>query len=275
LSLITPRLLIIEDEPSQIELLRYNFARQGFEVRVATDGEEGLQAATEDPPDLILLDWMLPELPGIEVCRQLRRNKVKREIPVIMLTARSEKKDKIRGLDGGADDYVTKPYSVKELIARARAALRRPAASVTENMLSVGTVQANLEKHTVHCNGVPVQTSPTEFRLLVTLMQSPDRVFFPRTVAGYGLGHQRRPGDAHCGRSHRSPETRAGAGRRSGADPHNTRIWLCHGDWLTVWRIKTSAQIISRRPQFLGGSRQGQAEFPGVLVLTSGTGGLV
>jgi two-component system, OmpR family, phosphate regulon response regulator PhoB len=196
--------MIIEDEPSQIELLRYNFARQGFDVRVATDGEEGLQLTTEDPPDLILLDWMLPELPGIEVRRQLRRNKVTRESPVIMLTARSEEKDKIRGLDGGADDYVTKPYSVKELVARAQAALRRPAASVTENMLSVGTVQANLDKHTVHSNGIPVQTSPTEFRLLVTLMQSPERVFSREQlldmVWGISADLETRTVEVHIGR---------------------------------------------------------------------------
>ncbi len=208
MSLVTPRLLIIEDEPSQIELLRYNFARQGFDVRVATDGEEGLQAATEDPPDLILLDWMLPELPGIEVCRQLRRNKATREIPVIMLTARSEEKDKIRGLDGGADDYVTKPYSVKELISRARAALRRPTASVTENILSVGAVQANLEKHTVHSNGVLVQISPTEFRLLVALMQSPERVFSREQlldmVWGISADLETRTVDVHIGRLRRA-----------------------------------------------------------------------
>jgi len=207
-SLANPKLLIIEDEPSQVELLRYNFSRQGFDVRVATDGEEGVQQAHEDPPDLILLDWMLPSLPGIEVCRQLRRGKETRQIPIIMLTARSEERDKIRGLDVGADDYLTKPYSIKELIARARAALRRPTASVTENLLTVATVTVDLEKHMVQCNGQLVETSPTEFRLLVAMMQSPERVFSRNQlldiVWGMTADVDTRTVDVHIGRLRRA-----------------------------------------------------------------------
>ncbi len=216
MSLTNPKVLIIEDEPSQIALLRYNFAQQGFEVRIATDGEEGVLAAKEDPPDLILLDWMLPSLPGIEVCRQLRRHKKTREIPIIMLTARSEERDKIRGLDVGADDYVTKPYSVKELIARARAALRRPTASVTENLLTVGVVEVNLEQHIVRCNQTLLQISPTEFRLLVTLLQSPQRVFsrdqLLDMVWGITADLDTRTVDVHIGRLRRALETAGGKG---------------------------------------------------------------
>ena len=168
MSLANPRLLVVEDEPSQVELLRYNLTRQGYEVRVAMDGEEGFAAAVEDPPDLILLDWMLPNLSGVEICRKLRHNKATREVPVIMLTARSEEGDKVRGLDVGADDYVTKPYSVKELLARVRAALRRPVARVTESVLAAGPVRVNLQSHEVHCGAVALELSPTEFRLLVT-----------------------------------------------------------------------------------------------------------
>jgi len=176
-SLASPRILVVEDEPSQIALLRYNLTQQGFQVRIASDGEEGLQAAKEDPPDLILLDWMLPKLSGIEVCRQLRRNKATRDVPIIMLTARSEERDKIRGLDIGADDYVSKPYSIKELIARVRAALRRPTASISAGKITVGQLEVDIEKHLISFEGNLVQASPTEFRLLITLMQHPDRVF--------------------------------------------------------------------------------------------------
>ena len=207
LSLSNPRLLVIEDEPSQVELLRYNLSKQGFDVRIAMDGEEGVEAAREDPPDLILLDWMLPNLSGIEVCRQLRRDKTTREVPIIMLTARSEERDKVRGLDVGADDYVTKPYSVKELIARVRAALRRPAARVTDSKLVSGKIEIDLEKHTVNVGPKQVLLSPTEFRLLVTLMQSPGRVFsrdqLLDMVWGITADVDTRTVDVHVGRLRR------------------------------------------------------------------------
>lgn len=146
-------------------------------MRIATDGEVGVRAALEDPPDLISLDWMLPNLSGIEVCRQLRRKKETREIPVLMLTARSDKHDKIRGLDIGADDYITKPYSIRELIARIHSALRRPKASIVEHTLFVGVIELDLEKHKVTSEGIVIDLGPTEFRLLATLMHSPERVF--------------------------------------------------------------------------------------------------
>lgn len=216
LSLSTPRILVIEDEPSQVELLRYNLEKQGFDVRIAMDGEEGVDAAREDPPDLILLDWMLPNLSGIEVCRQLRRDKVAREIPIIMLTARSEESDKVRGLDVGADDFVTKPYSVKELVARVRAALRRPAARVADSKLTAGKIEIDLEKHTVTVGAKVVMLSPTEFRLLVTLMQSPGRVFsrdqLLDMVWGITADVDTRTVDVHVGRLRRVLDGAGGTG---------------------------------------------------------------
>ena len=207
MSLANPRVLVVEDEPSQVELLRYNLAREGYDVLVATDGEEGFAAAREDPPDLILLDWMLPNLSGVDICRKLRRDKSTREVPVIMLTARSEESDKVRGLDVGADDYVTKPYSVKELLARVRAALRRPVARVTDSRLSAGPVTVNLESHQVTCTGTALDLSPTEFRLLVTLMQSPKRVFsrdqLLDMVWGISADIDTRTVDVHVGRLRR------------------------------------------------------------------------
>ena len=216
LSLSSPRLLVIEDEPSQVELLRYNLTKQGFDVRIAMDGEEGVEAAREDPPDLILLDWMLPNVSGIEVCRQLRRDKATREVPIIMLTARSEERDKVRGLDVGADDYVTKPYSVKELIARVRAALRRPAARVADSKLVSGKVEIDLDKHTVAVGAKNVTLSPTEFRLLVTLMQSPGRVFsrdqLLDMVWGITADVDTRTVDVHIGRLRRVLDGAGGKG---------------------------------------------------------------
>ena len=177
MSLANPKILVVEDEPNQVELIEFNLNSEGYEVIVAQDGEEALDLAEEENPDLILLDWMLPKVSGIEVCRQLRRSKMTREIPIVMLTARSEESDKIRGLDIGADDYITKPYSIKELLARVRAAMRRPAASVISDQLTVGKIVVDLQKHLVAIDGLQVNLGPTEYRLLVTLMQSPERVF--------------------------------------------------------------------------------------------------
>ena len=205
---LAPNILVVEDEPSQVELLRYNLTRQGFVVRVEMDGEAGMQSAIEDPPDLILLDWMLPKLSGIEVCRQLRRNKLTREVPVIMLTANSEESDKVRGLDTGADDYVTKPYSIKELVARMRAALRRPAASVVADRLVAGGIEVDLKRHVVLCAGKNVRTSPTEFKLLLTLMQNPGWVFSREQlldrVWGISADLETRTVDVHVGRLRRT-----------------------------------------------------------------------
>lgn len=206
MNLIKSRILVIEDEPSQVVLLRFNLTKAGFDVDVATDGEDGLLAAQESQPDLILLDWMLPSMPGVEVCRRLRRDKATRKTPIIMLTARSEERDKVRGLDVGADDYVTKPYSVKELIARVNAALRRIGGDFG-GVLSAGKIEIDLEKHVVTCGEKRLTLSATEFRLLVTLIQTPDRVFSREQlldmVWGVSSDIETRTVDVHVGRLRR------------------------------------------------------------------------
>ena len=204
MSLANPKILVVEDEPNQVELIEFNLNSEGYEVVVARDGEEALNLAEEENPDLILLDWMLPKVSGIEVCRQLRRSKMTREIPIVMLTARSEESDKIRGLDIGADDYITKPYSIKELLARVRAGMRRPSASVISDQLIVGNIVVDLQKHIVAIDGLQVNLGPTEYRLLVTLMQSPERVFSREQlldhVWGISANVDTRTVDVHVGR---------------------------------------------------------------------------
>ena len=212
MSLAHPKILLIEDEPNQVELIHYNLKAEGYDVLVALDGEEGLELALEEIPDLILLDWMLPKVSGIEVCRQLRRSKITREIPIIMLTARSEESDKIRGLDIGADDYITKPYSIKELLARVRATMRRPSASVISDQLIVGNIVVDLQKHLVAVDGLEVNLGPTEYRLLITFMKSPERVFNRDQLLDYVWGISAnvdtRTVDVHVGRLRKSLEGR-------------------------------------------------------------------
>lgn len=208
MSLVTPKILVVEDEPSQVELLRYNLSKEGFDVSCVSDGDAGVLTATEERPDLILLDWMLPNLSGIEVCRQLRRNQNTRDVPIIMLTARSEERDMIRGLDVGADDYIAKPYSIKELIARVRAAMRRPTSAISTNKLSVGSIEVDVEKHMVTDTGKVVLLSPTEYQLLVALMQYPGRVFSRSQLLDmvWGISSEldTRTVDVHIGRLRRA-----------------------------------------------------------------------
>ncbi len=170
-------ILIVEDEPPLIEVLRYNLESEGFSTLVATDGEEALLLATEESPDLIVLDWMLPELSGIDVCRRLRMQKETKTTPVIMLTAKGEEGDKISGLDAGADDYVVKPFSPSELIARVRAVLRRSSPEFGEEKLEYADITLNLTAHKVTRDGQPIHLGPTEYRLLQTLIERPTRVF--------------------------------------------------------------------------------------------------
>jgi len=172
-----PFVLIVEDDPALVELLTYNFESEGYETAVARDGEAGVLAIEERPPDLVVLDWMLPNLSGIEVCRQIRRSPDHRTLPVIMLTARSEENDRIRGLDSGADDYVVKPFSTTELLARARAVLRRANPALGAENLSYEDLVMDLVEHRVNRDGAAVKLGPTEFRLLRTLMEKPGRVF--------------------------------------------------------------------------------------------------
>ena len=196
--------LIVEDEPAQLELLRYNLEKEGFEVSTATDGEEGMLLAEEEEPDLIVLDWMLPNLSGIEVCRQLKRHERTRNTPIIMLTARGEESDRIRGLDTGADEYVVKPYSVNVLMAQVRAMLRRTRPSSMGQTMSYGDIQLDAEQHKVMRNGKPHKLGPTEYRLLSVLIERPGRVWSREQLLDRVWGHDAevdfRTVDVHVGR---------------------------------------------------------------------------
>jgi two-component system, OmpR family, phosphate regulon response regulator PhoB len=172
-----PTILVVEDEAPLVTLLRYNLEREGFAVLEAQDGDEAMAQAREQKPDLVLLDWMLPLVSGIEVCRQLRRNPETRAIPIVMLTARGEEGDKLRGLDSGADDYVTKPFSPSELIARIRAVLRRARPVPADEMLRFEDISMDLAAHRVRRNGRELHLGPTEFRLLRFFLENPGRVF--------------------------------------------------------------------------------------------------
>ncbi|MCL4159037.1 UNVERIFIED_CONTAM: hypothetical protein GTU68_002570 [Idotea baltica] len=174
---MSAKILLVEDDPSLTELIKYNLEQEGFEVVVEMDGENGLITAMEDQPDLILLDWMLPNLSGIEICRRIRRDKSTRNIPVIMLTARSEESDRIRGLDIGADDYVTKPFSPKELTARIKAMFRRIRPALSEQMLEYAGIEMDLSSRKIKRDGQSIHLGPTEFNILKYLMENPCRVF--------------------------------------------------------------------------------------------------
>jgi two-component system, OmpR family, phosphate regulon response regulator PhoB len=174
---LSPLILVVEDESALVTLLRYNLEREGFRVAEARDGEEALLAAREQKPDLVLLDWMLPLLSGLEVCRQMRRMAETRGVPIIMLTARGEEGDKLRGLDSGADDYVTKPFSPSELVARIRAALRRSRPTTNGESLQFEDLTMDLAAHRVRRRGRDIHLGPTEFRLLRYLLEHQGRVF--------------------------------------------------------------------------------------------------
>lgn len=170
-------ILIVEDESALAEMLAYNAAKAGFRTTTVGDGEEALLAVREQMPDLVLLDWMLPHVSGLEVCRQLRRNPDTRNLPVILLTARADEDDRVRGLDVGADDYVVKPFSPGELMARIRAVMRRLRPALSEQMLTYADVVMDLAAHRVTRADRPVGLGPTEFRLLRYLLEHPGRVF--------------------------------------------------------------------------------------------------
>ncbi|MDH3240268.1 MAG: phosphate regulon transcriptional regulator PhoB [Alphaproteobacteria bacterium] len=171
------RILVVEDEPDLVTMLRYNLEREDFMVDTAADGEEGLLLVKERPPDLVLLDWMVPLVSGIEVCRQLRRNPETRDVPIIMLTARGEEGDRVRGLGAGADDYVTKPFSPRELIARIHAVLRRARPALEADTLSFADLTMDLATHRVYRGGEAIELRPVEFRLLRFFLEHPGRVF--------------------------------------------------------------------------------------------------
>lgn len=172
-----PAILLVEDDPSLIELVRYNLEAADFDVAVEMDGDGGLMAMRERDFDLVILDWMMPNMSGIEVVRQIRRMNDKRATPVIMLTARGEETDKIRGLDAGADDYVVKPFSPAELVSRVRALLRRSTPDMGAETLAYEDLEMDLMSHKVNRGGQNVHLGPTEYRLLRVLMENPNRVY--------------------------------------------------------------------------------------------------
>jgi two-component system phosphate regulon response regulator PhoB len=172
-----PLVLIVEDEAALMTMLRYNLEKQGFRVEEAGDGEEALARINETKPDMVLLDWMLPHISGIEVCRQIRRRPATRELPVIMITARSEDQDAVRGLNTGADDYVTKPFSTEALVARMRALMRRSNTVPAKGELRFHDIVLDLSAHRISRNDRQLHLGPTEYRLMEFLMQRPRRVF--------------------------------------------------------------------------------------------------
>lgn len=199
-----PYVLVVEDEDALATLLDYNLMKEGFRVERAADGEEALLRVAEEPPDLVVLDWMLPKVSGVEVCRQLRASAETRRTPVLMLTARGEEADKVRGLDTGADDYVVKPFAMSELVARIRALLRRTRPELVDERLEYADLVLDRGRHRVTRAGKDVHLGPTEYRLLDFLMQRPGRVFSRErlldAVWGANTYVEVRTVDVHVGR---------------------------------------------------------------------------
>ena len=200
----SPCVLVVEDEGAQREVLQYNLEAEGFAVVVADNGEDALLLVQEEQPDLMVLDWMLPKVSGIEVCRQVKADPATRSIPIIMLSARSEESDRVRGLETGADDYVVKPYSVVDLMARLRTQLRRTRPASMGERLSFGDIILDAAEHRVFRAGQALHLGPTEFRLLSTLMEKPGRVWTREQlldrVWGRDIYVDTRTIDVHVGR---------------------------------------------------------------------------
>lgn len=199
-----PAVLVVEDESALSTLLRYNLEREGYRVFEARDGEEALILADEVKPDLVVLDWMLPQLSGLEICRRLRGRGEMRNVPIVMLTARGEETDRIRGLDTGADDYIVKPFSMTEFLARLRAVMRRVRPSLVEDIVTVGEISIDRGSHRVRRSSRDIHLGPTEYRLLDQLMQHPGRVFSREqlldSVWGSDVYVEARTVDVHVGR---------------------------------------------------------------------------
>lgn len=209
-----PYVLVVDDEAAQLEMLVYNIEAEGYRTSKAENGEAALLSIAEDPPDVIILDWMMPRLSGIEVCRQLKTRKETQSIPVIMLSARAEDVDKVRGLETGADDYVAKPYSVTELMARVRAQLRRVRPSTVGQMLTYEDIVLDAETHRVTRSDAKIKLGPTEFRLLSTFMEKPGRVWsrdqLLDRVWGRDVYVDTRTVDVHVGRLRKALSSNGG-----------------------------------------------------------------
>jgi len=184
-----PQLLLVEDDAALAELVRWHFERQDYEVRQTGDGEEALLLARERTPDIVLLDWMIENLSGIEVCRQLRKAETTANVPIIMLTARGEEDDRIRGLEIGADDYVTKPFSPRELVARVHAVLRRVRPALAGETLRFADVEMDTVAHKVKRGGRAISLGPTEYRLLKHFLEYPSHVFSRERLLDSVWGH--------------------------------------------------------------------------------------
>src|ERR671914_57384 len=217
---MTARILVVEDEEALTTLLRYNLDAEGYDVETVGRGDDPDTRLKERVPDLIVLDWMLPGLSGIELCRRLRARPETRQLPIIMLTARGEESERVRGLSTGADDYIVKPFSVPELVARVRALLRRTNPDRVANVLAFGDIELDREKKRVSRSGQPVELGPTEYRLLEFLMERPGRVFSRSQlldgVWGSEIYIDERTVDVHVGR------LRKALNRGHGADPIRT-----------------------------------------------------
>ncbi|KMW57252.1 Phosphate regulon transcriptional regulatory protein PhoB (SphR) [Candidatus Rhodobacter oscarellae] len=204
MSVAQPKVLLVEDEPAQREVLAYNLEAEGFDVARAENGDEALILVDEEAPDIILLDWMLPGVSGIEICRRLKSRRETRTVPIIMLSARSEEVDRVRGLETGADDYVVKPFSVVELMARVRAQLRRTRPATVGQRLEFDDIILDSETHKVSRSEKPLKLGPTEFRLLTTFMEKPGRVWSREQlldrVWGRDIYVDTRTVDVHIGR---------------------------------------------------------------------------
>lgn len=213
-------MLVVDDEAAQRALLSYNLEASGYRVATAGNGEEAMLVIAEEAPDIILLDWMLPQLSGIEVCRQIKARPEARDLAVIMVSARSEEVDRIRGLETGADDYITKPYSINELLARVRANLRRVRPAQSGLVLERGDLRLDPETHRVYRNGQELHLGPTEFRLLSALMEKAGRVWTREAlldrVWGRDIYVDSRTVDVHIGR------LRKALGAYGGDDPIRT-----------------------------------------------------
>ena len=201
-------ILVVEDDPSQLELLAYNIESEGYTVLRAEDGNEAILLFHEYEPDIILLDWMLPQVSGLDVCRRIKKHQAHRLTPVLILSARTEEEDRVKGLESGADDYVVKPYSISELLARLRAHLRRTRPSAVGETLVYEDIVLHAEEHRVFRDGKPVKVGPTEFRLLATFLERPGRVWsrdqLLERVWGRGIYVGDRTVDVHMGRLRKS-----------------------------------------------------------------------
>ena len=202
------RVLIVEDEKALAEILEYNFKKEGYTVDTALDGEIALDKIIFKAPDLIILDWMLPKLSGIELCRKIRSNKKVKNIPIIMLTARGEEKDRLKGLEMGADDYVTKPFSINELLARAKAVLKRIRPIFAEEEVIFEDIKINIGTHKVFRNSKEIKLGPTEFNLLRFFMENISRVFSRQQLLNHVWKHdalvEPRTVDVHVRRLRKS-----------------------------------------------------------------------